>query len=508
MKLLLLSLVLLIGMASQLWAQKPKVVWGPEYKQENYLKAPNDVMLGSDEKYFYVLTNWYEAPKILKFDYSGTLVDTKPTNYTKVGGPAKINKMIRLGGRTYAIRIGRNNETKTRNYYANEFVNGKFEEGIKFYSTSTNLNFGKFLGLYYGYNVRDVTDFGNVNLSADGEKLAIVSSMIGSKENEELKVVVFDKKLKIIWEKDFTTTITDKNMKITNIVVGNNGDVSLLVSYRDPTFKPAKVMPEYTFKVMRLSREGMVTTDITTPKDEAIVTGSLFPTSDNNVYFGGFITTTLSAYSSRDGVFFSVIGADGRAQTKTYRFKPEFVKGLATGKQNNLFSMYIDHVMLFEDGTFALVAEKYSSSTTTFDNGVGVNDTKSTTYYSDHIVIARFSSTGELLNLDKVLKKYENNAFANATYFMAQSGNKIWLIYNTPKMKGEPEGLHVSGKVFTDIASINGSEKMKITNLFSNKDLSGKLFSHLGCLDLGNDKMVIQAFSKGKYQYSIITLPN
>lgn len=489
MRLLLVSL-LVAFFAFNSYAQKFQVKWGPEYKKEGGLFSA-DYLLGSDDKYFYALSNPGPKANLQKFDFTCKLISAAPINLDLGKGKTSVTDMLRAGARTYLMLRNRDKKADVMTYFNTELKNGKFNTAIK--------NF-------YAMPLDYVMLSDNFKVSENGEYIAALATSKGKNKEEVLKAVVFDNSFKIIWESTFPLKISDRNIYIEQYIVDNKGTIYVSGKQYDSGEAFKKGLPKYKFTVFKLNQGDKTETVVTLDGDKAPWDSGLFPSPDGGVYVGGFYTKTTTSKGSADGVFIAEV-ANGKSKANAYAFTEEFLEGLQTKKQDKkdegITSFNIDYLVKLPDGSLSFIAEKYFVTVHTYSNG------KTTTtyyvYHSNEIVVPRFSPEGKLVSMDKVDKVFSSRSPMVVSYSFFIKDNSIVLVYNDFKTRDERKSSGKGRAIYTDISYIPGNGSVKTENIFTSKDVE-KYYIPSASLDLGNGKHIVKAIKGKTYVYGIITL--
>lgn len=512
MRLTLLSLLMTLCTINAV-AQKFEIKWGQEYKKEGGMFS-RDYLLGSDSKYFYVLSDPRGKSKVLKFDFNCNQLSATPISFsTGSKEKAEVGGMLTMKDKTYLILASRNKKADVVTFYYTELKNGTFSPTVKsFYSIPFSFNFGASLAIGYGFGSLDATDSRDFESSPNGNYIAIAGSGFGVNKSEVLKIAVLDENLKLAWEKTFPLKISDRNVYIEQYVVNDKGEVFLAAKQWESKESYKKGIPKYDYKVYKFTASGMEEITVKLDGDKAPWDTGLFPTPEGGINIGGFYTKTSTPKGSADGVFFSIIDESNKVTSNAYPFKEEFLVGLqskaADKKDQGIRKFQIDYLVRFTDGTYSFIAEKYYVTSYTTTSSTGNSTTTSTTfvYHSDEIIVPRFSATGELLSMDKVDKtfSYRNTPIVTSYSFFIKD-NSIVLVYNDFKTRDERKEAGKGRAIYTDISYIPGDGSVKTENIFTSKDVE-KYYIPGASLDLGNGKHIIKAIKGKNYSYGIITL--
>lgn len=504
----ILFALVLICTTLPVYSQKFQVKWGPEYKKEGGMFSA-DFLLGSDDKYFYVLSDPRGKANLLKFDFTCKLVSTSPVSFETGKTKATVSGLLRMGKKNYIILVARDKKADVINYYYTELVNGKINAGIKnFYAVPFKFNFGAALSAAYGFSSVDASDASDFERSPSGNYAAILGTQITSNKDEIVKVSVLDDQLKISWEKTFPLPVSDRNIYIEQFIVNDKGEVYLSAKQWDSKESYKKGIPKYKYKVYKFTEGGMKETDITLNGDKAPWDAGLFPAPEGGVYLGGFFTKTSTPKGSADGVFFSRVDEAGKVKSNAYDFTKEFLEGLQTKKQEKkdqgITSFAIDYLVRLPDGSFSFIAEKFYVTTVTTTSSNGSTQT-TYIYHSNEIVIPRFSAEGELISMAKIDKTFSaKNSSITTSYSFFIKDNSVVLVYNDFKTREERKEAGKGRAIYTDISYVDPSGKVVTDNIFTSKDVE-KYYIPGASLDLGNGKSIVKAIKGKTYVYGIIT---
>lgn len=471
------------------YAKKFEIKWGPEYKKEGGHFA-YDILLGSDENYFYALSNVGPKAKLQKFDFNCKLVEAVPLNIDLENGNTSISSFFTLSVKKFLLLTNRDKTTGIYSYYQADLNDWKLNgEKKNFYSMSISSEFSSL----------------RFTRSPNREYIAGVGFRRGKYKEETVKVVLFDTDLKVLWEKDFNLGEVNRHLVIEQIVLDMEGSLYISAKHYENEEEYKKGLPKYSFSVYKLQENGKSETVLNLGDEKAPWDSGLFTADDKKLFVTGFYTKTTTSRGSADGVFIAIL-EDGKFKTNQYPFTEEFLEGLQTKKADKkdagIYSFDVEYLLTLPNGDLTFIAEE--NFTTTSTQTINGSTSSFTIYHTNDIVMPRFNREGQLVSLDKVEKRYFSKDSETTSYSYLAKDNTIVLVFNDFKSK-DPGKDSDEGGIFTNIAFIPGNGTVEMDNIF-NIDDTKKFFIPYASLSLEGDRLVVRAMKRKSYMYGILTL--
>ncbi len=432
-------------------------------------------------------------------------------------------KTIDFNNRIYVISSFLNQSSK-KNYLFAQTIDKK---------TLTLNNDLKKIAEYEYEKRRDKYSGGySFDISEDESKLLIYYNLpYQRKENEKFGFHVFDADFNQMWEKEVTLPYTDQLFKVNDYILDNNGNVFLLGKlYKDKVKEERKGEINYTYTILSYTENGaqenkfpisvsdVFITDMkiaVTPEFDIIGSGFYSDNASNSVKGAFYVrfdtkTNSLQSKSFKDFDFDFITENLNERQTKRAKKRAD------KGKEVELTHMYLDDIIMRDDGGAVLIGEKYrmytTEYTTTNSNGTTTTHTVDHYVYGD-IVMVNINADGTIAWTRKI-PKYQhstNDGGALSSYAKRVKDDKIFFIFNdNPKNLTQNDknkvytysGLKRSIAVLVevDIAG-NVSDKELI---FSSK-AEGVLIQPSTSSKINDNEMIFYAIGKKKEKFIKMT---
>lgn len=506
-KLLFLSSFLLTGFTS-LFAQNLEVDWGVPQKKEGGIFTKFHLVDIVDDHY-YVMMSPRKSNTLLKYSMNNhKLVSNQAIDFEHEGKRVLLDQFIHTTSGTFGFFTPKSRMKKNQAVITSRFDKGKFEK----------------ISLVYKHQPKSANSIATANksykeggifASKDSSHVAFVdihtSNMRGSATS--LAVAVFDENMERIWDKIQPLKFKNQTVDIVQKVVSSQGEVFLIAKLYDvslKSFMPGnKDILDYDYKVFKITKDGFQDIDVKIGGGKAATDAGVFFPKNNSKDFilSGFYTD-----KTRKGRIVGTFIAKGNSESSTLsantqKFEANFLTDLLTEKQikkeKGLYNSFsIKDMVEFGDGSMAFIAEETYVTTNSVPSGNGRSST-SYSYSSNDIIIPRYSAEGELLNIQKVKKRYSSSAFLPSSYFLSLHQGNICLIYNNLKGRAERKAVKKSrdksGKIgyFTDMTVISPEGEIILQEtLFNKRDLDFMFYPQLSSYQ-GNTILVGAANAQG-----------
>ncbi|MCB0540712.1 MAG: hypothetical protein R2836_03085 [Chitinophagales bacterium] len=515
MRILITGILLFVfGLSNLIFAQDYKVNWGPTYKKDGGMFA-RFYLVGGDKDNYYLLMRPKKNNTLLQYNYDHKLMKTTEVSFTHGKEYLNPQEFIETKSGTYAYMPYFDKKAKEYIIYTSKFENGKFGSLEKSYSQQFKVEYKFF---YYGIAMvlNGYTDNDNkgYQISENREYVAFASSFSSKdkKKADEMGIVVLNDKMEKVWEKKQDFPYKDNDVDIQQVIVSNSGVVYFSARVWKERGEREKGVPNYDFKVFRITKDDMKEYNIDLGSDKAAQESGLFISkAEDEVFLGGFFTNKQKN-SGVNGTFVTKVNIkSGESTNKINDFDAAFLEGLIKEKQIKKGkgvseSFDIDHLITFADGTFSFIAEKYYITVHyTYSNG------QTRTYYvyhSDEIIIPRFDKEGTLLSTNKIDKIYSSTSPYTTSYTYAAHNGKIYLMYNDRKTREERKESDVAGgknSRFTDLTVLDNTGNIEYQKtLFSNKEIETEFVPSYS-MQIG-DKLILGGLRGKGYQFGTLNL--
>ncbi|MFK7810344.1 MAG: hypothetical protein AB8F74_21245 [Saprospiraceae bacterium] len=503
MKKILLVFGLLASLQS-VYAQSYEVKWSPTKKMDQGYAGFFDIIDVKSDHYF-TLVRPKGKYSLLKYDLNHKLVSKKELDLTYKGKDLLFNKIIDTKKGKFGFMNFYDRKSKEWKIFKSSYNENNFSKPEEVYSRKFEKKF-KIALMVYAKNTDN--DVNNIVVSKDKSKIAY-SNLLFTKDlrtDDQLVIAVFDENANLVWEKSHHLEYPDKKLTIVQTVVSNDGNVYLLGKFR--LRKKVKGLPRFEYSVFKVSEDKIQEYDVDIGTDLAPTDMTLYMPDANSANFvmAGFYTDS-ERKSELKGIFFAK-GDDtkGLHNIKIHKFQPEFLEDLVSEKSieeevglNESFN--IDKPIHFTDGSLGFIAENYFVTTITRMSGNG--DMRVSEFYnSNSIVIPRFTTDGDLIDIQKIPKEFRSFLPGYTSYAYAVSDEKVILVFNDFKNKEErKEKKGKKRSVYTDLVAIDlDSGKINFNKTLFNSTQT-ELDFNFNIFDFNNEYLLIGA--KGKKKYSI-----
>ena len=507
---LLLLVCFLIG--GQVFCQNYAPNWGPIYKKEGGLFASYK-LVGIDDDHYYVIVFSKKINTLLTYDMDHKLVshDQLDINFGKE--KIYLDKFIHTQNGTFGYMNKFDKKADQWSVFVSPFDDGKFGKTRKILSHEFKIRVKLSFFVFTNYTNNDKLN--ELIVSQDKSHVAYsnILSSNDNKSNEEMVVAVFDADLNEVWKKNQTFEYLDKKIILEQTTVGNDGVVYILAKVFEKREKREKGLPTYDYKVFRITKDDMKEYAFVLGDDVAPVDAALyFPNNDSEFILAGFYTDA-DRKSGRKGMFYASGNAEqGIKSVELSKLDADFLNDIVSEKDlkkdRGLSNGYdIDNFFKYNDGSIGFIAEEDFVVTHT-----SMSDGKRVTYFVYHtnsIVIPRFSSTGKLLNIQKIPKQFASRSSYITSFSSAFIDDKIYLLFND--FKDRDERTDEKGKKgrkgwrYTDMVVINKDGEIEFNEtLFNSDELELEFIPDLS--DYSSEKIIIGSGNGKKYSFGIIEL--
>ncbi|NNE14859.1 MAG: hypothetical protein HKO66_06695 [Saprospiraceae bacterium] len=514
---------------TQTFAQNYKVDWGPTYSRKG-MNASEYKFLGlHDDNYFMIMdpqndntikTYDLNHQEILEYDFEHI------RNKTRLG----INGAVQTKSGTYLYMHQFSEKYKEWIIHASKKINNRFVEPKEVcFHNLENLDKGQLKSGFLGYQYQWGAVKGDHVISQDSSKVAFIKFFERNrKKNDDIVAIsVFDDQMQLLWKDVFYYQFGDKNATINQQRVTNDGEIYLVgESEKNRSSKirskKSKNLPEEVFTIYHINQEGILSQDVVLDKGKApIDVGLYFPNNNTDQYLMAGLYTTDEFSSGRiNGVFFTYGDRDfTEHEIKIHEFEDEFIKGLVSNKAlkkgKGLNARYrLKDMLEYDNGTIGFIAEEtYTRTNTTYTDqfgrtafgagGFGTTRQVQITYFTNNIIIPKFDSQGNMLNIQRVDKTFASLSQYNTSYSLAINKGKAYLVFNDTKSRSEKKDMGKKGRRFTDLVVIgeDGAIETRET-LFSDREIDLEFTTYFS--GYNDEYMLIGSTWRRKYAMGTI----
>ena len=443
--------------------------------------------------------------EIITYNHNHKLI-TKDQIDLKIGKKVPyLNSIIETKSNKFALLTIPNKEKKKFQVYAATYDRGKLGKSVLIHEHDYKkrlLNIGALTYASYSGGV----EFQGLIHSIDKSKMVYLSYNPGDKKvKNTLSIAVFDENMNNLWKKKTSFPYPIKDFNIEQMNLTDDGKIIIVGRV---SIDNGGNNPNYDFRIIEIGENSKSDNAFKLERGKTPSDLGLLKSTSKEIKIGG--TYTNAEFNKRlDGVFIGTLDLKtGKVSSQTYQFEDSFLEGLISDRKikkgKRLKSnYYIREFLSFENGSYSFIAEKTYLTTRSQQTGNGVQF--QTIYHTDEIIIPHFSSSGELINFDKIEKDYSTELPAFSSYILAKNNGKAYLVYNDRKKRAERKDLGKKNSLFTDLAVINEEGEMESQKtLFTSRDEGiDTLFSPLLSKSLDN-KMILFGLTHKDYQFGFL----
>lgn len=489
------------------------VKWGPSYK----IKGGADMykFLGVLDNSYYFVFKPNSDNIVQRFNFRHELVSEEKFKFVRNRERLKIHGAIETAAGSYFYMHQFSRKYKEWILHVSEVNNGNISRPEEAYFQSFDLPNTQLNKAYRNFEY----DFGPVDggliLSEDSTKVAFVNIIPDTDLSGEdvVAVAVFDETMKLIWKAVFYYDFGGRRYDIERQVVTNDGEIYLVG--RVDKFKREdrgrnvneRKLPKFDYYLYHINEEGILDSKIDLGVRNAPMDVALFFPDRNTDQFlmAGFYTDDTYKFRLK-GIFFSYGDENFRSTSvRMHEFDERFLSGLISSKAiekgKGLSSTYrIKDILNYRDGSIGFIAENsYTSDFSQTD--IYGRWFQRVVFVSDEIIIPKFNSDGDLINIQKIPKDFSSEVYTSTSYSMAVHSGKTYLIFNDYKSREERAAIDKRGSVFTDLVVLDELGRIEgVQTLFTNREINYDFFPALS--DYNHDVFLIGSKRGNRFSMS------
>ncbi len=558
MKKTALLLVLVIGITIQMSSQSYKPKWGEVHKKEGGIYLSFRLLNIEDDHYNVLMRHAQKGDKILKYDMNHNLVWNKKIELKFQGREIQLGGILKTKNGSYGYMSIMDKKSEQIEIFSGKFKDGSFSDIKALYkhdykalsymqrayvintnSDLININYKALSNTQRAYLVNPNIDLIGFIQSKDKNHFVYTHSISGKDENSEEQIgfAVFDADMNLVWDKIQKFNYTDNVLTIVQSAVSNNGEIYLLAQSTKQTNPSVSAgFPFFEYKIFRITKDNIDEFEVNigeyiSPADAILeISEDAIP----KIILTGFYSDDDRKAGYRGLFYASGDGISGIENVKTHKFDKAFLEQILSEKDmekgyglSSNFS--VKDVFTFSDGTFSFIAEEYYVTSSTSRSSVGNSVTSSTSrtsvgnsvtttynygslptykFHSYSIIIPRFTSEGELLNILE-LPKASIGSMDASSYVLSKYNDKLYFIFNGFKTDEERKKMKLGNRYqYADLVVVNAKCEIEYSKpLFNNNDDIGLEFSR-SISNYSNSKILIGRtdWKKKKYAFGVINL--
>ncbi len=514
-KTILLICAVVIAQNSKLVAQN-FVQWGPAYKVKGNGEIYKFLGILDDSYYFVMKPNDDNIVQRYSFDHE--LISEEKFDYIKNRSSLKIHGGIETHSGSFFYMHQYSRKYKEWILHVSSVKNGKISEPREAYFQEIDIENSRLKKLLRNYEY----DFGPVDggliMSEDSSKVAFVNVIPGNdhRDDDIIAIGVFDNEMQLIWKDLIVYRFGERHYEIEQQVVTNDGDIYLVARVDkteryegDDNSVKGKNLPKFDYILYHIDQQGIVNSKIDLGDGNAPMDVALFfpDRSTDQFLMAGFYTDDEHRNRLK-GIFFSY-GDDNfyKTKIKMHVFPESLLIGLvsdkAIQKKKGLESTYkIKDILNYKDGTIGFIAEnnyvRDFSQTDIYGRWY-----ERVVYISDGIIIPKFDSEGNLINIQKIAKDFSSEFLNYTSYSMAINNGRTFLIFNDYKSGRERRELDKKGNRFTDLVVLDQwGQIISQETLFSDREIEFEFTPSLS--DYNDDIFLIGSKRGGRFSMSTL----
>ena len=498
-----------------------QIKWGPSYKIKGNAEMYKFLGILGDSYYYIHKPN--EENIVQRFNFDHQLIGEQKFDFIRNRQRLAIHGSVQTTAGSYVYAHQFSKKYKEWIMHVSQIVDGKIQDPQEAYFQEIDISNSRLNKAIRQFEF----DFGPVDrgllLSEDSTKVAFVNIIPGNDFNEDdaITIAVFDEYLKLIWKEVFFYDFGDNRYGIEQAVVTNSGDIYLVgTKDRNDREKSSRKkdkridenegrLPNYDYYLYNINQQGILESRIDLGAGLAPVDVALFfPDRYTDQFLMAGFYTDDEHRNRIKGIFFTY-GDENFQKTdiKLHEFSETFLTGLVSGKNiekgRGLAATFeIMDIMNYRDGTIGFIAENnYVRDFSQTDiYGRWFNRT---VFISDEIIIPKFDSEGNLLNIQKIAKDFSSENINYTSYAMAVHNGKTFLLFNDYKSGRERKEIGKSGSRFTDLVILDELGRfIGAQTLFSDREIPFEFNPYLS--DFNQNIFLIGSKQGGRFSMATL----
>lgn len=278
-------------------------------------------------------------------------------------------------------------------------------------------------------------------VSKDSTKFALsVEKKVKKKDNQEFYVKVFDHNIKTLWDKTYSINARDKDYKLSDRIVGNDG--AIYTSGQIITSKKILGKEFNNVQLHRVKNDAKSKYSVNLDEEKRYVGEVvLMPKVDNSEG----VDLLSFMYTNRVGLSHILVAQlDENLDITGKKMNEISFKDFITdendkkkdktkdkkGKASDQKMLKIRHISELEDNNRLVVAEQYSVATHTHYSGSMGGTTTTTTYYYGDVVVFLLNKNGDLQWAKKIAKRQLSAGDTQLGIGVYSGKNNLYILFN------------------------------------------------------------------------------
>jgi len=348
----------------------------------------------------------------------------------------------------------------------------------------------------------------HVTLSRLEKKLLVVSrTIIWGPKIQEIRFMVFGEGLELEWESGDRIQHDKKIYSVAEFLVDETGNAYMICLYYQPVLLQHFSERKNSYLIVAFTEQGNSVNRYLADFPNRYIRGiGIETTLDNELACAGFYSPSINDHSI-DGLFFFTIDHEYHIinNLKFHEMESYFLKESMNLRPDQeykyLYSFYLDHLVLRENGNFIISGEQL------FDQS-----------YDNHmnIIVMGLTAEGDVM-WERVIRKVQNHAmntthnYASYALLAPPHWNKIEILYNEnlKNLNRDPEKDLVSfvynSKAYLSCVEIGEFGEMGKDIIYLKKKKRMLTPAPLFYYDMKTNEMVMPALHYRKFKFMKLT---
>jgi hypothetical protein len=468
-------------------------------------------IVGYDQTGYYVLKNYKGKPVVARFSKGLKLEYSVELDLGKGNKKREYERIVQIKDKLYLFTSENESATKLNVLYAQQLDKASLQPApervrITQMEYERRRNDGGF-------------DF---RLSADSSGLLVHYALPYDKGSpEKFGFLVYDRNLKLRWQKHVTLPYPDELFKISSIKLDNQGGVYLMGKlYQEKVKEQRRGLPNFEYRLLSCTASGNATKEYTIRLRDKFITDVQFAVKDNGQIVCSGFYSEKGIYSIKGAFFMSLDAAtkttlNQHLQEFDADFLTEFMSESKAKKGRELYEYDLDDLVLREDGGVVLVAEQYYHYVQTYYSGTGASRFMNTVHYYNYndIIAVNINPNGKIAWARKIPKHQTsvNDGGFFSSYTLSVINNKLYFLFNdSPKNLDNAPGdrtVNFSGRSNSVVVLVRLDKEGNLDKapLFTAKD-ADVITRPKVCEQVSANEVILYGQKKSNHKFARVVL--
>jgi hypothetical protein len=348
----------------------------------------------------------------------------------------------------------------------------------------------------------------HVTLSRLENKLLAVSrTIIYGRKLQDISFISFGKGLTKEWESGDRVQHDKKIYREAEFVIDESGNAYMLCLYYEPVLFQHFNSRKNSYLIVAFTDSGQSINHYFADFQNKYIRGiEIEPGLNNDLACAGFYSPSLNDYTV-DGLFFFNIDAEFKTMKdlKFHELEPYFLEesmGLKPDQESKyLYSFYLNHLVLRENGNFVLTGEqKYEQDYDTYMNIIVISLTPGGNIFWERVIN---KSQGHEIG------KYPD--YSSYCLFAPANWNKVLILFNenlknlNRSEKKEPLNFVYTGKAYLSCVEVGEFGEFGKNTIYTKKRKRMLTPAPLYFYDMKTNEMIMPALRYRKFKFLKLT---